>query len=67
GFLSSLACCFIVFWIFESFMSIVKISIISISGALTFLIIDLLNLKIDDNITNPIFCGAIIFLIYSIV
>ncbi|MGB5910629.1 MAG: hypothetical protein WBH31_05480 [Promethearchaeia archaeon] len=64
GFLSSLCCSIIVFLIFEPFMSIIKLSIISVSGALTFLIIDLLNLKIDDNITNPIFCGLIMFLIY---
>jgi len=64
GFLSSLGCSIIVFLIFEPFMPIIKLSIISVSGALTFLTIDLLNLKIDDNITNPILCGLIMFLVY---
>ncbi|MFX0019275.1 MAG: hypothetical protein ACFFAK_07775 [Promethearchaeota archaeon] len=64
GFLSSLCCSIIVFLIFEPFIPIIKLSIISVSGALIFLIIDLLNLKIDDNITNPIFCGLIMFLGY---
>lgn len=64
GFLSSLFCSIIVFLIFEPFMPIIKWVIISVSGALTFLTIDLLNLKVDDNITNPIFCGLVMFLIY---
>jgi dolichol kinase len=66
GFLSSLMCIFIVFWIFEPFMPLVKICILSLGGAATYLGIDLLSPKIDDNILNPILSALVIYLFYLI-
>ncbi|MFX1311751.1 MAG: hypothetical protein ACFFHD_03930 [Promethearchaeota archaeon] len=58
GFLISFGISILVLWLFaqKSFI-IPQIFIIGFGGALIFLIIDILNLKIDDNILNPIFCG----------
>jgi dolichol kinase len=64
GFLASFSIAIICFWVFESMLNMVEISIISLSGALVFLIIDFSNLKIDDNILNPIFCASIMGLVY---
>ncbi|MFW9988312.1 MAG: hypothetical protein ACFFC3_06630 [Candidatus Odinarchaeota archaeon] len=68
GFLVSFGISTLVLWLFEhqSFL-ISQIVIIGFVGALTFLIIDILNLKIDDNILNPIFCGYLMFLITLII
>lgn len=63
GFSASFGIAFISFWAFESVLNSIEIIIISLSGALTFLIIDLSNLKIDDNILNPICCGYIMLFI----
>ncbi|MFX1339348.1 MAG: hypothetical protein ACFFDK_12120 [Promethearchaeota archaeon] len=51
-------------WIFESDLSLTKIIVMALGGAITFLIIDLSNLKIDDNILNPIFCAIIMGILY---
>jgi dolichol kinase len=53
-------------WILGSTMNFNKIIIISIGGAITFLIIDLLSLKIDDNILNPLACAPVMWLLYLI-
>ena len=66
GFLFSFGISILVFWMFEPSFTIFKIIIIGLFGALTFLIIDILNLKIDDNILNPIFCALIMGLFYFI-
>jgi dolichol kinase len=64
GFIASLGISILALWLFEQQnFTIIQILIISFSGALTFLIIDILNLKIDDNILNPIFCAYIMALI----
>ncbi len=64
GFLVSFGISFFVLWLFEQqAYSIFHTIMISFSGALTFLIIDILNLKIDDNILNPIFCSYIMILV----
>ncbi len=66
GFLASLGVSFFALWLFEPHLMLSKMIIISLSGALVFLIIDLLSLKIDDNFLNPIFCGLIMALLYII-
>ncbi|MFX1326897.1 MAG: hypothetical protein ACFE91_01975 [Promethearchaeota archaeon] len=64
GFLVSLGISCLVLWLFEhQSFAFPQIFIIGLIGALTFLIIDILNLKIDDNILNPIFCGYLMLLI----
>jgi len=64
GFTSSLICSLFVLWIFEPFMIITKIFILSVSGALTYLVIDIISPKIDDNILNPIFCALVMYFFY---
>ena len=66
GFLASFGVSLISFWLFEPYIVLLKMIIMALSGALVFLIVDLLSLKIDDNILNPIFCGLIIFFFYVI-
>jgi dolichol kinase len=64
GFFASLGISILTLWFFEQqIFTTFQILIISLSGALTFLIIDFLNLKIDDNILNPIFCAYIMALV----
>ncbi len=68
GFMVSFLISFLVLWLFEQkTYNISQIVVIGFIGALTFLIIDILNLKIDDNILNPIFCGYLMFLITLII
>ena len=68
GFLVSFGISFIVLWLFEQHsLHLSKIIIIGFIGALAFLIIDILNLKIDDNILNPILCASIMGLLYYII
>jgi len=64
GFFSSFACSLLTLWIFEPLLPLIKIIIMAISGAIIFLIIDLMSLKVDDNILNPIFCGLAMYLLY---
>jgi len=66
GFLSSLGISYMILWIFEPTLTFLDLLIISISGASVFLIIDLLSLKIDDNILNPILCGLVMFILYTL-
>ena len=66
GFIVSLISSFIVFIIFEPFMKIIKICILSIIGAITYLVIDVSNPKIDDNILNPILCAVGMYFFYII-
>lgn len=67
GFLVSFGISVLALWMFEQQFPILKIIIIAFAGALTFLIIDVLNLKIDDNILNPIFCSLTLGLVYLII
>ncbi|TFG07037.1 MAG: hypothetical protein EU539_06075 [Promethearchaeota archaeon] len=64
GFFTSLMISIVILYFFEIHLTLFKIFMIALGGALTFLIIDLLNLKIDDNITNPLFCALIMGLLY---
>lgn len=64
GFLTSFLCSLFTIWLFEPIIPLTKILVITISGALVFLIVDLMSLKVDDNILNPIFCGLAMYLLY---
>ncbi len=65
GFLVSFGISFIVLWIFELHsLNFSKIILIGFVGALVFLIVDFLNLKVDDNILNPILCALIMGFLY---
>lgn len=66
GFLASLGISILALWIFETTLIIKEIVIIASSGAIVFFIIDFLNLKIDDNILNPILCASVMGLLYYI-
>jgi dolichol kinase len=66
GFLASLGVSLFSLWLFESDIFFPKMIVISLSGAVVFLIIDLLSLKIDDNILNPIFCGLTMTFFYLV-
>jgi len=59
GFLASFGISIFALWLFESVLGFYKILIIAICGAVMFVFIDLLNLKIDDNILNPILCAGV--------
>ncbi|MBD3198361.1 MAG: hypothetical protein GF317_25145 [Candidatus Lokiarchaeota archaeon] len=66
GFLVSFLISVLMLFLFETQKGVFEVIIISLVGALVFVIIDLLNLSIDDNILNPIFCGfsmGVIFLL----
>ncbi|TFG24823.1 MAG: hypothetical protein EU532_12210 [Promethearchaeota archaeon] len=64
GFCASFGVSILALWIFETNLPILKIIIISLGGATMFLLVDLLSLKIDDNILNPIFCALLMTLLY---
>ncbi|MFX1380374.1 MAG: hypothetical protein ACFFA4_14910 [Promethearchaeota archaeon] len=67
GFVVSFGISFIVLWIFEKYyLNISQIIIIGLGGALVFLFVDYLNLKVDDNILNPILCALIMGFLYSL-
>ncbi|MBY9014271.1 MAG: hypothetical protein KGD68_01130 [Candidatus Lokiarchaeota archaeon] len=66
GFLASFGVSLFSLWLFEPHVTSSKMIIISLSGAIVFLIIDLLSLKIDDNILNPIFCSLTMTLFYIV-
>ena len=66
GFFASFGVSLFALWLFEPYILPLKMIVISLSGALVFLIIDLLSLKIDDNILNPIFCGLVMTFFYII-
>ncbi len=59
GFFTSFGISILMLILFEFNLGIHKILIIAFSGAIIFLIIDLLNLNIDYNILNPILCAAV--------
>ena len=65
GFIVSFGISFIVLWLFEQHtLNISKILIISLVGATVFLIVDFLNLKVDDNILNPLLCALLMGFLY---
>jgi dolichol kinase len=66
GFLASFGVSIFALFLFEPALMPFKVIVMSLSGGIVFLIIDLLSLKIDDNILNPIFCGIIMTFFYFI-
>ena len=66
GFFASFGVSLFSLWLFEPYIIPLKMIVMALSGALVFLIIDLLSLKIDDNILNPIFCGLVMTFFYII-
>ncbi|MFX0022129.1 MAG: hypothetical protein ACFE9S_07365 [Candidatus Hermodarchaeota archaeon] len=67
GFLVSFGISILVLWLFElNSLNISKIIIISLTGATVFLIIDFLNLKVDDNILNPLLSALFMGLLYYV-
>ncbi len=67
GFIVSFIVAMLSLWIFEPHLSIIKIVIIACAGALIFLITDLLSLKIDDNMLNPLLCGFVMALLFFLI
>ena len=66
GFLASFGVSYFSLWLFGPHIDTFKTIIISLSGAVVFLIIDLLSLKVDDNILNPIFCSLAMTFFYLV-
>jgi len=66
GFFASFGVSLFALWLFEPYIIPLKMIVMALSGALVFLIIDLLSLKIDDNILNPIFCGLVMTFLFII-
>ncbi|MFX0143750.1 MAG: hypothetical protein ACFE9C_06715 [Candidatus Hodarchaeota archaeon] len=65
GFFVSFGISFMVLWLFEQLtLNIPEVLIISLVGAIIFLVIDLLNLKVDDNILNPLLCALFMGILY---
>ena len=64
GFMASLGVSLLALWGFESHLEMIKILLLSFSGAVMYLIIDVLSPKIDDNILNPICCAITIGVLY---
>lgn len=67
GTLASFGVCMASFMIFAPGLLMTKIIIISLSGALVFFVIDLLNLDLDDNMLNPIFSAIVMSLLYILI
>jgi dolichol kinase len=66
GFFASFGVSIFALWLFEPYILPLKMIVMALSGAIVFLSIDLLSLKIDDNILNPIFCGLVMTFFYII-
>ena len=66
GFLGSFMIATVAYLAFEPQMFILKSMMIALGGACVFLVIDLMDLKVDDNILNPIFSGYMMALLYFI-
>jgi dolichol kinase len=69
GYISGFVACFLItlicLMLFEfSVLDLSEILIISLFGAMIFLLIDLLSLDVDDNMLNPIFCGFVMGFFY---
>jgi dolichol kinase len=67
GTVASFGVCLVSFLIFAPGLLPSKTVIISLSGALVFLVIDLLNLDLDDNMLNPIISAIVMSLLYFLI
>ncbi|MGM0469901.1 MAG: hypothetical protein ACQERB_13970 [Promethearchaeati archaeon] len=66
GILTSFIVCFVSLFLFQPILNFQEIIILSVIGSISFLIIDLSNLNIDDNILNPLFCGFMMGFVYLV-
>jgi len=66
GFIGSFGIALLALFVFEFDTLFGKLVIIALAGASVFLVIDLLSLKVDDNILNPIFCGFTMGLLFLV-
>jgi len=64
GFIASFLISILPLFIFMPNLGLVKILLMALAGAVVFILIDLSNLSIDDNILNPLIAGGIMALIY---
>jgi len=64
GFLGSFGISILSLWIFENDLVLMKLILIALGAATTFFTIDFLNIRIDDDILNPLCCGIVMFLLY---
>ncbi|TFF88752.1 MAG: hypothetical protein EU548_08470 [Promethearchaeota archaeon] len=53
--------------IFSHSLNGLKVFFLSFIGAIVFLLIDILNLKIDDNILNPLLCGGVMGIFFYLI
>ena len=67
GFVASFGISVLCLWIFEDYLIMSKIILIALGGAITFFIIDFLNLKLDDDILNPLCCALSMLLLYYLI
>jgi dolichol kinase len=67
GFIVSFGTIIGILLLFAPGLSIYKILLIAFSGGITFFIIDVLNLRVDDNILNPILCALIMGSLYYLI
>ena len=67
GFITALTTSIFALWILGTDMNFNKIMLISLGGAFVFLIIDLLSLKLDDNLLNPLLCAPVMALIFFLI
>lgn len=67
GFIVSFGISVLCLWIFEDYLIMSNIILIALGGAITFFIIDFLNLKLDDDILNPLCCALSMLLLYYLI
>ncbi len=64
GFSSAFVIALLMIKIFNPLIECINLFIVSLIGALIFLLIDIADMKIDDNILNPLFCGLFMWIAY---
>ncbi|MFX1238699.1 MAG: diacylglycerol/polyprenol kinase family protein [Promethearchaeota archaeon] len=67
GFLTSFGLSVLSFLVFGDVMTHEKILIVSFIGAIVFLVIDITNPRIDDNILNPLLCSLVMLMLYLLI
>jgi len=66
GFLTSFGISLLSLWLFSINLPLIKLVLIGLGGAIVFFFVDFLNLKIDDNILNPLFCATTMGILYCL-
>lgn len=64
GFLASFVISYIMLLVFLPDLEIIKLLLLAFAGAVAFLIVDVLNFGLDDDILNPLLCTLIMGLLY---